>query len=221
MTKLKKLWNKIPTLQELTFKQLMGFAVLMLALLGLAIYGPNYVGAFLSFTARVIILFIFYGFLLHDVIVEERYKKHKIMRKVVIAFLGVVMVLIGLVAGSTYAGYGTQPTKHTDSAPEANTTYIAYSPTCLYCSISSKQMNRAVTMYNETHLNDIVIVDIDEDNTLSKAIKDDIEYKGTIIHYNESGNATMSVYTLANKNSDPVQNKPSSIYEKLQLLNGK
>ena len=83
---------------------------------------------------------------------------------------------------------------------EQDTTYVTYDMTCPYCKKAHTQMIAATNLYNQTHKNQIKIVNIQKDSDLVKKVKAQIKYKGTIINTKTGKQAT---YTLKNSKNDP------------------
>lgn len=96
---------------------------------------------------------------------------------------------------------------------EPGTTYVTYDMTCPYCKKAHTQLIAATNLYNQTHKNQIKIVDISKDSNLVKKLKSQIDYKGTIINTKTGEQAK---YTLKNSKNDP---ETPSIEYVWQILN--
>lgn len=101
--------------------------------------------------------------------------------------------------------------------PKANSTYLAYSPTCKYCNKAKSHMLRAVNTYNMTHMDNIRLVNLDKDSEMTRYMKKTIQYKGTIVHLDKNKKATLNIYTTGD-DKGPTTPTIESIYSVLQSV---
>lgn len=78
-------------------------------------------------------------------------------------------------------------------------------------------MNRAVLVYNQTHLNKIKLIDLESNKPISKEVKQYIKYNGSIIHVDSHHNVTTSLYTKGDKNG-PLVASNTEIYNSLKEI---
>lgn len=123
-----------------------------------------------------------------------------------ISILGLISVVISFIAISPI-------NYQVNTQYNQGTTYVTYDMTCPYCKKAHTQLIAATNLYNQTHKNQIKIVDIRKDSNLVKKLKSQIKYKGTIIN---TKTGKQSTYTLKNSKNDP---KTPSIGYVWKILN--
>ena len=100
---------------------------------------------------------------------------------------------------------------------EKNVTYVTYDDTCPYCEKSKQNLNRVVFVYNQSHRNEVKMIDLNSDKPISKEVTKYIKYKGSIIRMDKNGTVKAKVYTKGDKHG-PVEASNSEIYELLQEI---
>ena len=125
----------------------------------------------------------------------------------------VVMFLWGLVAPFETTGVSDK-----DSL-EPGVTYVVYNTDCAYCNASQANMLRAVSLYNKTHFGKkIKTVDVQKHTPVSEKFDVQIDHYGSIVKVDESGALHEAVYTIGDKDGNPLSNSPSNIYERIQKV---
>lgn len=125
----------------------------------------------------------------------------------------VVMFLWGLVAPFETTGVSDK-----DSL-EPGVTYVVYNTDCAYCNASQANMLRAVSLYNQTHFGKkIKTVDVQKHTPVSEKFDVQIDHYGSIVKVDESEALHEAVYTIGDKDGNPLSNSPSNIYERIQKV---
>ena len=114
------------------------------------------------------------------------------------------------------------PVQETNTAAnlENNTTYVLYSNSCKYCLAAKDGATKAVTVYNDIHSNylwnskTVKFVDIDSNTKLADQLRDQIQVKGSVVHYH-NGQFTVLPYTQKTKDGTPVKTKASHVYDQI------
>ncbi|RKV74905.1 MAG: hypothetical protein D8H99_56805 [Streptococcus sp.] len=118
-----------------------------------------------------------------------------------------------------FALWGLNTVQHhdvTNKPMQEGVIYITHSPKCKYCRISDK--NRKITsfIYQLSHTleKDIVVVNVDEDNELTRDIKSHLEGRGSVIA-KQNDQIVQKIYTLGknDENRTPVEASVKHIYQ--------
>ena len=107
----------------------------------------------------------------------------------------------------------------TKDSLEPGTTYVVYNTDCAYCNASQSNMLRAVNLYNRTHFSKkIKTVDVQKHTPVSEKFDVQIDHYGSIVKVDENGALHEAVYTIGDKDGNPLSNSPSNIYERIQKV---
>ena len=102
---------------------------------------------------------------------------------------------------------------------EPGVTYVVYNTDCAYCNASQSNMLRAVSLYNATHVGKkIKTVNVQKHTPVSEKFDVQIDHYGSIVKVDESGALHEVVYTIGDKDGNPLSNSPSNIYERIQKV---
>ena len=102
---------------------------------------------------------------------------------------------------------------------EPGTTYVVYNTDCAYCNASQSNMLRAVSLYNRTHFGKkIKTADVQKHTPVSEKFDSQIDHYGSIVKVDENGALHEAVYTIGDKDGNPLSNSPSNIYERIQKV---
>lgn len=96
--------------------------------------------------------------------------------------------------------------------------YLTYSSHCKFCRAAEPGVRRAVATYNHNHwFKPVVLVNLDRRTPLVKEIKRHIRYQSSIVYQSSATKTNVRLYTLANRQGQPVRVSPQHVYQ--QLLN--
>lgn len=109
------------------------------------------------------------------------------------------------------------PDQNSNSKLLSDTTYVTYSPTCSYCKISHMQMARSVQVYNKTHVNQVVLINLDKKDTTATSLTKLIPHKGEAVRINKQGILSQHVYTVGNKRG-PIAPSTDYVYGLIESL---
>ena len=186
---IKKVWDAIPDYDRL--RKSVGWGGDMAALLILMVWFVAAIGAgvvydILLFVMKTIsnkYLRIFFGF---SIVVQ------------IVALINVIFPFY-------------LPDQNSNSKLLSNTTYVTYSPECPYCKVSHMQMARSVQAYNETHVDKVVLVNLDKKDRTATSLKKMIPHMGEVVRIDKRGVLSQHVYTVGNKKG-PVAPSTDYVY---------
>lgn len=137
-----------------------------------------------------------------------------ILVPLVLAMVTAVTLFIwGLVAPFETTGVGDNDNL------EPGVTYVVYNEDCAYCNASQANMLRAVNIYNATHFGTkIKTVDVKKRTPVSEKFDVQIDHYGSIVKVDDSGALHEVVYTVGDKDGNPLANSPSNIYERIKKV---
>ena len=110
------------------------------------------------------------------------------------------------------------PDQNSNSKLLPDTTYVTYSSACPYCTISHMQMARSVQAYNQTHVDKVVLVNLDKNDTTATSLKKLIPHSGEAVRIDKHGVLSQHVYTVGNKKG-PVAPSTDYVYGLIESLN--
>lgn len=139
---------------------------------------------------------------------------YAILTPLVLAMLTAVTLFIwGLIAPFETTGVGD------NDKLEPGVTYVVYNEDCAYCNASQANMLRAVNIYNATHFGTkIKTVDVKKRTPVSEKFDVQIDHYGSIVKVDDSGALHEVVYTVGDKDGNPLANSPSNIYERIKKV---
>ena len=118
-----------------------------------------------------------------------------------------------------FAIWGLNTVRHydvTNKPMQEGIIYITHSPKCKYCKISDKNRKISTSIYQLSHTleKDVIIVNIDEDNELTRDIKLHLDGHGSVIA-KQNDQIVQKIYTLGknDENRTPVEASIKHIYQ--------
>ncbi len=153
------------------------------------------------------------------------YRKDELSKKtIVISYLALIPLLLIIASNVVMFVWGLVAPVETTSVSdkdsvEPGVTYVVYNTDCAYCNASQSNMLRAVNLYNRTHSGKkIKTVDVQKHTPVSEKFDGQIDHYGSIVKVDENGALHEAVYTIGDKDGNPLSNSPSNIYERIQKV---
>lgn len=207
------MWDNIPSVSQLAKKYKISEFLVILILFILAtasIFFPSFVGQFAGYWVTTLIKVACQISWLYLLIITVKDWSIKIARKLMYAILFIVFGA-NLIAISPLGAWPSTPDEFDEKV-----TYVTYDMSCPYCKKAHLSTKAAISMYNSTHRNKIVLIDLAEDSKIAKELKKRITYKGTILNVSHNKQGT---YTLRDENKKPKSPSPEYIWELLKTYN--
>ena len=153
------------------------------------------------------------------------YRKDELSKKtIVISYLALIPLLLIIASNVVMFVWGLVAPVETTSVSdkdslEPGTTYVVYNTDCAYCNASQSNMLRAVSLYNRTHFGKkIKTADVQKHTPVSEKFDSQIDHYGSIVKVDENGALHEAVYTIGDKDGNPLSNSPSNIYERIKKV---
>ena len=215
MEQLKNVWKYIKTFRN----------VLLLVLVLILKYTVNQ-NYFLTLVTSTLHLIVISLILWDTVVIFQRLRtlKDEVQRwlyNTVGAILIGLFVVIGLsaVVSAVSLAYPINVyTANENKEPESNVIYMTYDPNCEYCKASHTNMLRAARAYADSHLVKVRVVDLSKDTTISQKLNEALDHVGSIVRYDEQGTLHETMYTIGDKDGNPLANSPTNIYGRIQKV---
>lgn len=211
--KLERMWDNIPSVSQLAKKYKVSEFIIISILLFLSvasIFFPSFIGQFAGYWVTLLIKIACEIAWLYLLIITVKDWSSKIARKIMYVILFLVAGF-SLVAVSPLGTWASTPDKFDEKV-----TYVTYDMSCPYCRKAHLSTKAAISMYNSTHGNKIVLVDLAQDSKIAKELKKRITYKGTILNVSHNKQGT---YTLRDEKKKPKSPSPEYIWELLKTYN--
>lgn len=208
---IKKVWDAIPDYDRL--RKSVGWGGDMAALLILMVWFVAAIGAGvvydiptrhynLALTAVIISTVLSVAFLLFVMkTISNKYLRIFFGFSIVVQIVALINVIFPFYL----------PDQNSNSKLLSNTTYVTYSPECPYCKVSHMQMARSVQAYNETHVDKVVLVNLDKKDRTATSLKKMIPHMGEVVRIDKRGVLSQHVYTVGNKKG-PVAPSTDYVY---------
>ena len=203
------------------FAMLIGLTPLLVTLL-VTVFNPSYpVTLLLVYLKHVVLIY------LSILLIWIAYKVYHMMDKTKIKH----WLLLGFVAivGAAYLAATTVSTKqlfyptnmfmtNESQEMEKGVIYVTYHDECEYCKASYKNMLKATTIYANTHVKSIRVVNLNNDSVLSKQLNEKLDHYGSVAYLKEDGTLHEIAYTIGDKDGNPLPNSANDIYKRIEKV---